>query len=343
MTLQWKLLPLVFLYLFQKEKLGYNPIEKYLKAKGIEKVQIKYLLLGIILTFSLVAVCSFILVVVFNISTFVILGPVFSLILVASLAYAIVKHRFLDIRMVVARSVGYALLILVLALFYSVSFFLIGQLFLPVESTFAELTISTLLALVMAITFQPLRIYIQKVTNNIFYQDNYDPSQLLGKLGRIMATTILLEELTSEIIKELIGNLRITKSAFLLLKQGKLDWKKSEGFSDGVFSEKKLHVLVAEVDSHRKSGDGIVIFDELTEGKVKNFLREGEISTVVPLYSKEELIGLLILGEKSSGGIYTVEDIDFLEILSPELSIAGGLIKNGGRRENRIKHYKNNS
>src|SRR5205807_7642454 len=54
-------------------------VSKFLRSRGIEKVQIAFLLYGIGITFTLVALASFILVVVFHQSSFVAYGPSLSL------------------------------------------------------------------------------------------------------------------------------------------------------------------------------------------------------------------------------------------------------------------------
>ena len=67
----------------------------------------------------------------------------------------------------------------------------------------------------------------------------------------------------------------------------------------------------------------VVVTDEIEEdSSVKKLLRKHKISLLLPLRVEKEDIGLLVLGEKKSGDIYTKEDIQFLDTLSPGLSLA---------------------
>ncbi|MEW6188804.1 MAG: HD domain-containing phosphohydrolase, partial [Actinomycetota bacterium] len=62
--------------------------------------------------------------------------------------------------------------------------------------------------------------------------------------------------------------------------------------------------------------------------------RELEIAVLVPLQVEGNLIGVLILGEKRSGDMFTIQDLRFLEILAPEVAVA---IKNAELFEEKEK------
>ncbi|MBI3887676.1 hypothetical protein HY310_01240 [Candidatus Microgenomates bacterium] len=72
-------------------------VKKYKNSTGLIRAQLRYLVLGILLTFSLQAVTNFVFVVLLNYSDFVALGPLFSLILVSCVTYATIRHHFLDV------------------------------------------------------------------------------------------------------------------------------------------------------------------------------------------------------------------------------------------------------
>jgi len=139
-------------------------IKKFRQSKGRLRFQFLLFLLGNIFTFTLITVSNFVAVVFLGTIQYTFIGPTFTLFLAGFITYAIVKHRFLDIRLFVVRSVTYALLIIVLAFIYAYGFYVIGQLLLPVHSEISEFLITTFLALVMAFSFQPLRRFIQRIT-----------------------------------------------------------------------------------------------------------------------------------------------------------------------------------
>jgi len=73
-------------------------IYKYLKTQGVERIQHLHLLLGVILSFSGMAIFTVIFVVILKIPFFVFLGPVLPVILMLFISYSIIKYQFLGIK-----------------------------------------------------------------------------------------------------------------------------------------------------------------------------------------------------------------------------------------------------
>ncbi len=75
-------------------------ITRYKKAIGEEKIKIKYLLFGVLASFSLMGLSTVTFVVILKTSAFVFLGPIFPVILMSFIAYAIVKHGLFDLKII---------------------------------------------------------------------------------------------------------------------------------------------------------------------------------------------------------------------------------------------------
>ena len=75
-------------------------ILKYRKSQGKEKGQWLYLMNGIITSFSLIAVVTVLSVVVLKTSNFVFLGPVFFVVLIASIGMAVVRYQLFNIKII---------------------------------------------------------------------------------------------------------------------------------------------------------------------------------------------------------------------------------------------------
>ncbi|MFH0864093.1 MAG: ATP-binding protein [Candidatus Gottesmanbacteria bacterium] len=295
-----------------------NFFRSYKRERGLAKAQLRYLFFGAFF-FSLIPI---ILDVVFPVllknSQFIWFSPIAATFLVGFTSYAIIKHRLMDIRLVVARSVAYSLLILIIGVFYAAGFFILGNLFIGNTST-AELWISTILALIVAFTFQPLLHILEKLTDRIFYQNHYDAQLLLGKLGRIMASYISLEDLSSNLLSELFSQVKISQGSLLLIKDKHITWVKTIGYKmTPEFDEQEIDRLV----NFSKNGGKLIVIEEIEEGEIKEILRHNNFNLILPLIVKQETLGLLILGEKESGDIYSLEDLQFFEILIPQMAIA---------------------
>jgi signal transduction histidine kinase len=97
----------------------FNLTYNYLTSKGIQKIQLYFLLLGFGIT-SLLALISNLILPTFGVYEFNNLGASFAVILDIFVLYTIVRHRFLGIKLVV----GNIVYIICLAAFVNISFFL---------------------------------------------------------------------------------------------------------------------------------------------------------------------------------------------------------------------------
>ncbi len=287
---------------------------KFRISKGLIRTQM--LLVLVALAFPIIgAVMPNIVLPFFGNYRFIFLGPIFLTAMNIIISYAIVKHRFLDIRLLVARSVAYSLLVLILGLFYASGLFLIGSFITREPTSSTNLISSTILALIIALTFQPLRRFFEKVTDKFLYKDRYQTDVFLNKLSHTMASTLTLSNLAFKVLEIIASEMRIEKVSLVLSQKGKIYI---------VESRHDQGALKISSDDYKKikSKDKLLVFEELKEGKVKTLLREKGISVVLPLKTKKQFIGFLIFAEKSSGDIYFDQDIKVLEILGPELSVA---------------------
>lgn len=290
-------------------------IYKFYKAKGLLKIQLSYVLIGIILMFMLTLVSNVLLVLLFHISKFVAFGPVYTFIFFCFVTYAIIRHKLFDIGIVIARTVSFSLLILFLTFIYAVVLVFLLSMFIGFHVDNSLLTISGLLVLIMAFTLAPMRRRIEKLTDRIFFKDRYDAGKLLYNLALKMASTIKLDELMHELLQVLLSQMRVGRGALILTKDHTIGQVAHAGFGiDHKFDQKQLLAIFAE--------NKTLVFEDLVEGSLKEFMRIQGFIIVVPLRSGDKNIGLLVLGEKLSGDLYTDSDIQLLETFAKEAVVA---------------------
>lgn len=288
---------------------------KYVKSQGVEKVQIRFLLAGTILTFSLIAITNFILVNFYKITSLVFLGPSFTMILVGSIAYGIIKHRFLDIRLIAARAVAYSILLLVSPIIYIAITFLIGSWILGLKVDLKNLVFFSFVTVLMAFSFEKVKRILQKATDKVFYKGYYDSSDLLARLGHIMSSDIQLDSLATKILKIISDQMRITKGAFILIENNTLYDVIQYGFDNKFVFKYQQSLNLLNISN-------LIIFDELEEGPLKQLLREMDVSIVKRLEANNKIVGFFILGQKASGDVFSDGDIKFINIFAPEVSVA---------------------
>jgi len=289
-------------------------IRKLRRSVGVIKEQVKFMLLGLTVAFVLAFITTFLFVVLFKITSLVFLGPNYSLILIAAVTYAIIKHRLFDIRLIIARSVSYSLLLVILGVIYSSGLFIVSTLITKESTPTSSLISSTVLALVIAYTFQPLRGLLEKSTDKIFFKERYETEVLLNTLSKTMATSLTLNDLTNRALAVIAQELRINKATFAIVN-------KDLQIIESKHLDKDLEITKEEVLEMSKKGK-MLILDEVDESHIKDVMRNKDIFLALPLSTKEHFIGFLLLGAKLSGEIFFDQDINFLSILGPELSVA---------------------
>ena len=292
-----------------------NFVKRFKSSGPLIRLQLSYIFLGI----GIMAIGTLggdvIIPVFFNNTSFFWISS-FSIIPFIGLAsYSIIKHRLFDIRLVVARSVSYSLLLVFLGGIYAGGLFVVSSLVARQSTLPSNLISSTVLALIIAYTFQPLRISLEKTTDKIFFKEKYETDIVLNKLSKTIATAPTLSDLTYRILTIISNDLKIAKSTFAILKEKDLYIVESE------HKDKHLDLTRSAVMEMGKGGK-ILILDEMEESPLKDLMRKKEIYVAVPLSTKEHFIGLLLLGEKSSGELFYTQDINLFTILGPELSVA---------------------
>lgn len=287
------------------------------RSKGKERMQILYLLFGYGLFGVFATLADIIFPLLYRDTRLFSISTTSGLIFTFLATYVIVKHRFLDIRLVVTRSIAYFLLIIILGVFYSTGLFLASTFFVGEGTNTTDLVVSTVLALFIAFTFQPLKRELEKITDAVFYKGNYDSERLLANIGTIMSTNIELQPLTTNIIKILTEQMRISKGAFIILGEGFASIYDviNVGFEGGLSLSFQQ---VSEFFPYHET----LLFDDLEENHIKSILRQLDVSLIKTLKVKNDTVGILLLGEKESGEIYSDQDLQVLEILAPEMAVA---------------------
>lgn len=308
-----------------------NLFRKFKKSTGLERLQIQYLVVGVA-TAAIFALFLNVVLPIFGLSSLVSLGPFSALFIVGSVSYAIIKHRLLDIEVIIRRSLVYSTLLASLIAMYSLLVFGLNRVFLPgATSTFPRVT--DLIAIVLvAFTIDPLRRVIENATDKVFFKGRYNAEETIKSLSESLVTEIDLIHLVQEIKKVLTEALKVSKTSVFVKSDhhfapieisSDFSRKLEETVEKKHFIEKYLSkyqdiLVLGEMERLLKEGRHL---DEDLVQAVK-VLRKNEVEVVVPLLVKGKLSGAMFLGEKLSQDIYSNTDIGFLEILSHQAALA---------------------
>ena len=302
-------------------------IRKYRGSSGLEKSQLAYFLSGIIINLSYLLLLGIVAVNIFKTSAFIPFMPLSFVALAIFIAYAILRHRFLDIQPSIARAVSYIFFIVIIAAIYSV-FFVFGPTFLFDISLDLPIIIGSIsLTVIAALIFQPLYKRITKWTGKLFFQSLYDSEELLSKLTHIMSSTIDLNVMSRQILATLDEEVKITKAAILFLDNHRIISIKGSGYDVDLLKSPLEKIIHREIISSYHA----ILFQDLRDEAVKEIFRKYEIEAIFPITVGQEDIAILITGAKASGSMYSLQDLKLLDVFASEAGLA---IKNAVLYEN---------
>jgi len=300
-------------------------LKRFQETKGLQRNQISYTLIGVLVG-SILGMTTNIVLPVLDVYTYIWLGPIATLSFTALATTAIAKHKLFDIRLVIARSLGYVLSLAILIAIYSFAISL-PYLYLEEElasSSSVRFAITIVLLSVAAISFAPLKRYFDKITNKIFYQDAYDPQEFLNELNRAVLTSVDLQPLLEKSAEIISRNLKNEFTTFGLRETAYAP-QRIIGTQNKTFSQEDINAVRAITPHihHR-----VIVTDEIQEQQPELYERLNQndiavITRLTPTVKYEiEGIGYLVLGPKKSGNPYSKNDVRIIGIISGELVVA---------------------
>jgi len=303
----------------------YMLVKYFRRSQGRLRNQIRYLFLATIIGF-LGGGSTFL--PNFNIEVFP-YGFYLISIYVLITSYAIVKHRLMDINIVLKKGTAYGLLMLLLFV-PSTLLIILGQKLFYKEINYLFLIYIFSILLVASIFFYKIKPRTEKAVEQLLFKKYYDYHETLRKFSKVMVSILDLKSLSGKTIETITETMGVEKASLFLLDQER------EGFR--LFESKNLKTASTTLPFLSKgdplphylqrSGE-IIIREELMKGANipelndvthQMSLLEAEVS--IPLIFKAKLIGMINLSHKFNKEIYSHEDMELLNTLANQVAIA---------------------
>lgn len=302
----------------------FNLIKKYRITKGAEKNQIRYVFFGLFLAFLFGIITNLILPALGE-ARFFNLGPLFSLFMIGFTAYAIIKHRLMSIEVVIQRSTVYAAAAIMIMAFYAVAV-ITSELYLRKIMGYTSFAVAALAALMIAILYQPLVRFFQNLTDRIFFRGRYDYQKTIREISHNIAAVIRLEELTKLMVSSFVDTMKVSEISFLIYdrERGRFRSVPVEPAQAGLSRYKRIELNEeSPIVKWLKTNKDILVLDELKDKtEVAEEMGRLGVSLWVPIISQEELIGIISLGNKLSGDVFSSEDLGLLSTLASQTAVA---------------------
>jgi PAS domain S-box-containing protein len=313
--------------------LGYGLYLLYRKLQvltGLEKLQVRYVFFGISLPVLGGTVTNLLVPLLFGSSRFSPYGPLFSILMVAVLAHAIIRHRLMNIRVVIRRSVAYGLAAGTVGGVSIGSYALLAGLGVLRRHDVPP-WIALILALVIATIFQPLRGRAQALVDRYFFREPYDYQRTIREISRAMAGILDLRQLLRYAADAIGRTVRPEYVAVyaqdaaadgyrrLVVHQGIATDPSS--LPDTIPARSSLAGHLAALGRPLIGGDPTASRRPGGDAALAELRRLGA-DIALPVLDEDRLAALFVVGPKLSGDPYFSEDLDLLTTLVGQAAVA---------------------
>jgi diguanylate cyclase (GGDEF)-like protein len=246
------------------------------------------------------------------------------------IAYAIQRYQLLNIRLVARRGLSYLLVIACLFAVCAGAVF-VGQSFLSDQPRLIPITLASLLVLLVVLLARPLRHLVQELIDRIFYRGTYHYRKSLLTFSKKMGNIINLDELASEMLPAVTKALNITRAKLLFEDANSGDFTTQFIYpeeEDGSGKELRFNVdnpIIAWLEKESEPLD-LGKIDNIPQLKglwqtEKENLDNLDLEILCQIKTTGRLIGILALGKKQQGKLYSHEDIELVVGMASQASI----------------------
>jgi signal transduction histidine kinase len=300
-------------------------------ARGAERQQLTYLFIALVIPGLLGISTNLVIPLVTRTSQFSQYGPLFSVLMVGMIAHAIIRYRFMNVRLIFRRGVVY-LVATIIAGAFLVSMLLAADRLTGGTADDAPLEVQVIVGLMVAIAFRPLKDRIQTWLDHYVYRETYDYQKTIRDASRTIASILDLRSVLNYLC-DMTGRTFRPDLVAVFTRDPGSDAFEVAAYNSFTESNKGIHHPPLSPDSplpfFLARSRRYLLYDEQKRvafrpdlDRAEAHLRELGGELAFPMFSESELTGFLVLGQKLSGDAYFPDDIELLSTLVSQAAIA---------------------
>ncbi len=240
----------------------------------------------------------------------VLLSPALPL---AVLLYYVYRYNFY--RLIIKPSFVHSILYGLLMAAYLLGIRRIGNYLQQFPEVNADL-IEALLLVALVFAFQPFRAAFQARLDKLFFRDRYYYQLFLRELSDSISSIVDLDELTRTLRRSLKAALKVKECAIVIFSNEKEEPEILKGSDEAEVAD--LSLLVQALRSTRHFS----LRRQMRDPRVQAALEGSRLALTVPIFFREELRGLICLGGKESGNVFSDEELDVLQTFANQIGLA---------------------
>ena len=319
-------------------------------ASPLARQRAKVLLVGAALAFPIPALARYSAVVGgaflgVTLQTNVLAVPI--LIFPASIAYAIARHNLFDVDVYIKRAVGYGIMTALVGVTYLSTQTVMNQLILAAFGEGGGRISPIIFALSVVLFFNPVNRKVQGTVDRVFFRRKLDYKEAISAVSNALASMLNLDQIVQHVIGTVRKEMFVDRAALIVLASERRECRTfvvgdrvnevaaavpqaAIGYDDPLLALiREERALLTRYDLEEDPR-----YVEAREGCLASFAAVGA-SLAVPLVYRDEVKGVLALGEKKSGEFYAREDVDLLTTMASQAAVA---IQNAHAHEEVVRY-----
>lgn len=240
----------------------------------------------------------------------------------------VLRYQILDMDILIKKGLIYTLLTALLTCLYAL-IILIASKMMKGFNLSDTIYFPILFFLLITIVFGPLKNRIQVLVDRLFAKGRYDYQKTLKQVSQRIASILNIDEIGIYLTDTIVNVMKVdTFGLFISDPSGTrfsnlaTRGKHYDAIARESFGPDSLFIRHLEI-----SGDPIIkkTLNKKSGSEVDGMLSEMDrlcAEVILPLIFKKKLNGFIILSEKLSGDLFSIEDLDLLETLSSQTALA---------------------
>lgn len=303
-----------------------NLFRKLRNSEGIQRRQVEHVIASIFAGVGFASATNVIAPALFRVNTMELYGPCFMVLMMAGLAYSMVRYHLLDIWFILSRTTVYFFITgFIFVLYFSVVT-IVHAIFSQVGPAHDILVIA-LTSMVVAVVIQPLRERAQLLLDRVIRHRRYDTESLSQRITRLANQFVQLDPIMERVSSDLRQTLGVTGLRVLLVDKGKsppVQTAFSTRPGDAPPDPSVDYVLEFIANHHEP-----LLLEELEHrspipqtARLTRSLRDLGAQVLIPLVTKSGVLGMIILEAKETRDVYTYDDWRVFSTIAGPLATA---------------------
>lgn len=302
-------------------------ILQFKKVTGVDRQKVLYFNIGLF-TFIPAMFWSNVIMPMLGTNQYNRIGPLFTAIFLLTSLYSILKHRFMEVRVIVSKSLSIVLSYLLVGFGYLVVYSSCTYFLSKEDST---VFIGTSLAYwgIVSYYFRPLVTHLQSTSEKTLLKGSYDYRKVLRGFSEGLTEKIALNDILEFTYSNILTNLELKSVQIVLPSQFETFKKEHEEPGFCVWKRDKdkwvptqLCLDENSILYHTQRTNPHTLYIGDAHSAVKQELVSLGCDVCIPCVSHQNLVAMLLLGPKLSQDAFTVDDFQLFGTLSAQFALA---------------------